>query len=99
MRGYISPMCPIAEPASERLPQLHVRFVQPTHSLLVELAGFLKMKKNLAALLEGAACVLCFALVPKKFTQGKLSTGKGLIKLVILGMKLPKLGHNGARFF
>lgn len=83
----------------ERLPQLHVGLMQPTDSLVIELAGFLKMKKNLAALLEGDTCILGFALVPKKFTQGELSTGKGLIKLMALGMKLPELAHNGARLF
>src|ERR1700722_5368490 len=72
----------------KRLPQLHVRFVEPIDSLLIELAGFPKVKQDLAALLEGDTGILCFALLPKKFTQGELSTRKGLIELMVLRVKL-----------
>jgi hypothetical protein len=45
-------------PGLKGLPQLHIRFVQPIHSLVIELAGFPKVKQDLAALLEGSAGVL-----------------------------------------
>ena len=73
--------------------------MQPTDSLVIELAGFAKMKKNLTALLKGATCVFGFALITKKFTQSELGTRERFIKLMVLGMKLPQLGHDGGRLF
>ena len=65
--------------------------MEPGDTLIVELAGFPKTKQDLAALFEGDTGILRFALLPKKFTQSELGTGKGLIELMVLRVKLAQL--------